>query len=122
MTPSSTASGDPPTAVATTGLPAAMASRMTRLSGSGQTDGVSAHEIRVGGLASITGPLGDQYGPVFDGAQTYFDMVNAQGGVFGRKIKLDARLDDATDPAWHDALAGHSQREREQAEVYTLDV
>src|SRR5207237_5544485 len=30
--------------------------------GSGQTDGVSAHEIRVGGLASITGPLGDQYG------------------------------------------------------------
>src|SRR5207237_2518240 len=67
--------------------------------GSGQTDGVSAHEIRVGGLASITGPLGDQYGPVFDGAQTYFDMVNAQGGVFGRKIKLPVRLDAATDPA-----------------------
>ena len=67
--------------------------------GSGQTDGVSAHEIRVGGLASLTGPLGDQYAPVFDGAQTYFDMVNAQGGVLGRKIKLVARLDDATDPA-----------------------
>jgi len=39
--------------------------------------------------------------------------VMTQGLVPGR---------DATDLAWHDALAGHSQREREQAEVYTLDV
>jgi branched-chain amino acid transport system substrate-binding protein len=68
-------------------------------SGTGQTAGVSATEIRVGGLASITGPLGDQYAPIFDGAQAYFDMVNAQGGVFGRKIKLVAKLDDATDAA-----------------------
>ena len=66
-------------------------------SGTGQTAGVSATEIRVGGLASITGPLGDQYAPIFDGAQAYFDMVNAQGGVFGRKIKLVAKLDDTTD-------------------------
>ena len=29
---------------------------------------------------------------------------------------------DATGPAWHDALSGHSERERQQAEVYTLDV
>ena len=28
----------------------------------------------------------------------------------------------ATDAAWHVALKGHSEREREQAEVYTLDV
>lgn len=28
----------------------------------------------------------------------------------------------ATDPAWHDALSGHSEREREQAAIYTLDV
>jgi len=68
-------------------------------SGTGQTAGVSATEIRVGGLASITGPLGDQYAPIFDGAQAYFDMVNAQGGVFGRKIKLVAKLDDTTDAA-----------------------
>jgi ABC-type branched-subunit amino acid transport system substrate-binding protein len=64
---------------------------------SGQTAGLTATEIRVGGLASVTGPLGDQYAPAFDGAQAYFDMVNAQGGVFGRKIKTVARLDDATD-------------------------
>ena len=28
----------------------------------------------------------------------------------------------ATDPGWHDALRGHSEHERQQAEVYTLDV
>ncbi|MBV8385608.1 MAG: ABC transporter substrate-binding protein, partial [Acidimicrobiia bacterium] len=66
--------------------------------GSGQTTGVSATEIDVGGMAAITGPLGDQYAPIFDGVQAYFDMVNEQGGVNGRKIKLTAKLDDATDP------------------------
>src|SRR5207253_10957342 len=62
--------------------------------GSGQTAGVSSTEIKVGGMAAITGPLGDQYAPIFDGAEAYFDMVNAQGGVNGRKIKLAAKLDD----------------------------
>ena len=66
-------------------------------SAGGQTDGVSSTEIQVGGMAAITGPLGDQYAPIFDGAEAYFDMVNAEGGVFGRKIKLAAKLDDATD-------------------------
>jgi hypothetical protein len=28
----------------------------------------------------------------------------------------------ASDPGWNAALAGHSRAEREQAEVYTLDV
>jgi len=65
---------------------------------SSPTQGLSSTEIRVGGLAAITGPLGDQYAPIFDGAQAYFDMINQQGGVFGRKIKLAAKLDDATDP------------------------
>src|SRR5438270_7032685 len=65
--------------------------------GSGQTQGISSNEIQVGGMAAVTGPLGDQYGPIFDGAQAYLDMVNEQGGVFGRKIKLVAKLDDATD-------------------------
>src|ERR1700751_53634 len=65
--------------------------------GSGQTDGISSSEIKGGGLAAIPGPLGDQYAPIFDGAQAYFDMVNEQGGVNGRKIKLVAKLDAATD-------------------------
>src|SRR2546421_124612 len=66
---------------------------------SGGTTGVSASEIQVGGMAAITGPLGDQYAPIFDGAEAYFDMVNEQGGVNGRKIKVVAKLDDTTDAA-----------------------
>jgi branched-chain amino acid transport system substrate-binding protein len=65
----------------------------------GATEGLSAKVVRVGGLASLTGPLGDQYGAVFDGASAYFDMVDAKGGVDGRRIELVAELDDQTDPA-----------------------
>lgn len=61
--------------------------------------GVTATEIRVGGLAAITGPLGDQYEPIFKGVQAYIDMVNEQGGVNGRRIRLVAKRDDATNPS-----------------------
>ena len=40
--------------------------------------GVTATEIRVGGVASTTNPLGGNYGDAFDGVQAYFDMVNAR--------------------------------------------
>ena len=53
--------------------------------GSGQTQGVSATEIRVGGMASLTGPLGDQYAPIFDGAQAYFDCMRPQFGANTRE-------------------------------------
>ncbi|HZD65987.1 MAG TPA: ABC transporter substrate-binding protein, partial [Acidimicrobiales bacterium] len=65
----------------------------------GSAPGVTPTSIRVGGLASVTGPLGGQFGAAFDGAQAYFDMVNAAGGVDGRKIQMAARLDDQTDPS-----------------------
>ncbi|MGH9073798.1 MAG: ABC transporter substrate-binding protein, partial [Acidimicrobiales bacterium] len=71
-----------------------------RFAGSGgPTPGVTPTTIRVGGLAAVTGPLGNQYAPVFAGAQAYFDMVNANGGVHGREIDLVAKLDDQTDPS-----------------------
>lgn len=66
---------------------------------SGASPGVTSSAIRVGGLAAVTGPLGNQYSPAFAGAQAYFDMVNAAGGVHGRRIEVVARLDDQTDPA-----------------------
>ena len=34
------------------------------------------------------------YGDAFDGLEAYFDQVNAQGGVFGRQLKLVAKRDD----------------------------
>ena len=56
--------------------------------------GVTDTEIRVGGVASTTNGLGGVYGDAFDGVQAYFDQVNAQGGVFGRQLKLVAKRDD----------------------------
>src|SRR5438093_4559981 len=50
--------------------------------------GVTDTEIKVGGVASITNPLNGPYGDSFEGAQAYFDIVNKQGGVHGRQIKL----------------------------------
>jgi ABC-type branched-subunit amino acid transport system substrate-binding protein len=56
--------------------------------------GVTADTINVGGVASITNPLGGTYGNAFLGAQAYFDMVNSEGGIYGRKLKLTEQRDD----------------------------
>ena len=56
--------------------------------------GVTDSEIRVGGVASVTNPLGGKYGDAFVGAQAYFDAVNASGGIYGRKLVLAAQHDD----------------------------
>jgi ABC-type branched-subunit amino acid transport system substrate-binding protein len=65
-------------------------------SGKRDTQGVTKTEIRVGGLAALTGPLGNQYAGIFDGVTSYFDMVNAAGGVNGRKLVLTEKLDDSS--------------------------
>ena len=68
--------------------------------GSGNAaQGVTGTEIRIGSLAAISGPLGNQYAPVADGVEAYIDMINDQGGVDGRKIQMVAKLDDATNPS-----------------------
>ena len=48
--------------------------------------GVSPTEVRIGTSAVLSGPLGSQTREYVVGSQLYFDMVNAQGGVHGRKI------------------------------------
>ncbi|HEY1635750.1 MAG TPA: ABC transporter substrate-binding protein [Acidimicrobiales bacterium] len=67
--------------------------------GGSQTQGVTSNEIDIGAIAAKTGPLANQYGPITQGAQAYFDQVNAAGGVNGRKIKYVAQLDDQTLPS-----------------------
>jgi ABC-type branched-subunit amino acid transport system substrate-binding protein len=56
--------------------------------------GVSATEIDVGGVASVTNPLGGGYGAAFDGVQAYFNMINSEGGIYGRKLVLNQKVDD----------------------------
>jgi len=58
--------------------------------------GVTADTIRVGGVAAVTNPTNGQFGLVFDGAKAYFAMVNADGGIYGRKLELVSERDDQT--------------------------
>lgn len=65
-------------------------------SSSGDVPGVTAKEILVGGVAGVTNPIGRPYKDAFVGAKAYFDMVNKSGGIYGRKYKVAANLDDQT--------------------------
>lgn len=57
--------------------------------------GVSAKEIRVGGIATESNdPTGGSLGSAFDGAEAYFKSINSKGGVYGRKLVLDSKRDD----------------------------
>jgi branched-chain amino acid transport system substrate-binding protein len=60
----------------------------------GGAPGVSDDEIRVGGVASITNPIGVEAGSAFEGANAYLDIVNEEGGVGGRTIEMVAEEDD----------------------------
>jgi hypothetical protein len=61
----------------------------------GGTPGVSDDSIKVGGVGSVTNPIGVKAGDAFKGAKAYFDIVNDDGGVDGRKIDLVAQQDDS---------------------------
>ena len=56
--------------------------------------GVTADEIRVGGVASTTNPLGGKDGESFDGVKAYFAMVNSEGGIYGRDLTMASERDD----------------------------
>ena len=58
--------------------------------------GVTATEIHVGSITSKTNPIGGDNGLLNDGIKAYFDVVNAKGGVWGRKLKLTSERDDQT--------------------------
>src|SRR5260370_10345509 len=58
------------------------------------TPGVTGNTIVIGGVAGKTNPVGQPYASGFDGAQAYFNYINAKGGAFGKKFKLVAQLDD----------------------------
>jgi ABC-type branched-subunit amino acid transport system substrate-binding protein len=58
--------------------------------------GVSAHQISVGAVATLSGSLAADFAPIVPGVRAYLDMVNAEGGVYGRKVVLTKALDDGT--------------------------
>lgn len=66
--------------------------------GSGTAPGVTSNSITVGSLATLSGSFSSGFGDIVYGVKAYFDMVNAEGGVDGRKINLSYVVDDAGNP------------------------
>ena len=58
-----------------------------------QTPGVTAKSILLGESAPFSGPAAQLGIQMNIGTKAYFDKVNAQGGVYGRKIELKTRDD-----------------------------
>jgi ABC-type branched-subunit amino acid transport system substrate-binding protein len=65
---------------------------------SGQVQGITATEVHVANSAATSGAYAPVGVPFNAGIQAYFDMVNKQGGVDGRKIVF-SHVDDQFDPA-----------------------
>jgi len=57
------------------------------------TPGVTACEIKLGISSPLTGSAGLSYGKVPGAMKAYFSYINANGGVYGRKINLISRDD-----------------------------
>src|SRR5262245_32536343 len=62
-------------------------------SASAETPGVTPRSVLLGQSAAFSGPAAQLGIQMNIGTKAYFDHVNAQGGVFGRKIEIKA-LDD----------------------------
>ena len=60
----------------------------------GNSPGVTATSINVGAISTLTGSIAADFNGLAPGVQAYFDMVNAEGGINGRKLNLAWNLDD----------------------------
>jgi branched-chain amino acid transport system substrate-binding protein len=58
---------------------------------------VTDNEIRIGNVMPYTGPLA-AFSTIGSTEAAYFDMINARGGINGRKLKFTS-YDDSSDPA-----------------------
>jgi ABC-type branched-subunit amino acid transport system substrate-binding protein len=56
--------------------------------------GVTNTEIKVATITAKTNNLTGSYAPLVDGIKAYFAMVNAGGGIYGRKLVIGADRDD----------------------------
>jgi ABC-type branched-subunit amino acid transport system substrate-binding protein len=67
--------------------------------------GVSSNSITVGTISTQTGTLASNFSSLIYGEKAYFNYINAQGGVNGRKINYQYALDDGGNPTTFNQLA-----------------
>ena len=71
----------------------------------GNAPGVTSSSITVGTISTQTGTLAANSSSVIYGERAYFNYINAQGGVNGRKIDYKYALDDGGNPTTFNQLA-----------------
>jgi ABC-type branched-subunit amino acid transport system substrate-binding protein len=67
--------------------------------------GVTPTSITVGTISTQTGTLASNFSSLIYGERAYYDYINAQGGVNGRKINYQYALDDGGNPTTFNQLA-----------------
>lgn len=93
------------TGSATTG-PAGSSGALQCPAGTGTgAPGVTRTQVNLGAISTLSGSISADFAPLVKGAQAYFDMVNARGGVNGRKVTLAYNLDDGGTPSRFVSLA-----------------
>jgi len=70
------------------GTPGAQATAKGTPIGQGDTTGVTDTEIKLGTHYPLSGNPAAVYGTIAYGMKAFFDYINAQGGVYGRKINF----------------------------------
>lgn len=73
--------------------------------GSSTAPGVTPTAIDVGAISTLTGPIASNFESLVPGVRAYFDYLDAQGGVNGRKLVLAHSLDDGGNPSQFNQLA-----------------
>ncbi|MCU1487432.1 MAG: hypothetical protein JWN67_4178, partial [Actinomycetia bacterium] len=71
----------------------------------GATDvGVTSNQITLGNISTLSGPVPGLFQGAVIGTQAFIAYQNSQGGIFGRKLKLEVR-DDQFDAGQYRAAA-----------------
>jgi branched-chain amino acid transport system substrate-binding protein len=76
--------------------------------------GVTPSEVLVGAIVTRTGVGAGDFASFIPGMQAYFDMVNKEGGINGRKLVLADDLDDGGNPTTFSQLT-HTLIEQDSA-------
>jgi ABC-type branched-subunit amino acid transport system substrate-binding protein len=67
--------------------------------------GVTANSITIGTISTQSGPIASNFSSLIYGERAYFDYIDAQGGVNGRKINYKYALDDGGNTTTFNQLA-----------------
>jgi branched-chain amino acid transport system substrate-binding protein len=72
---------------------------------SASVPGLTSTSVTVGTISTQTGTLASNFSSLIYGERAYYNYINAQGGVNGRKINYKYALDDGGNPTTFNQLA-----------------